>query len=256
MSEVNLSAAPKGNFWHRLANPARFERLARWLTPWFLLGFLGFVSTGLYFGLYASPIDYQQKDTVRIMYVHVPAAWLAMMTYSTLAISGFVFLVWRHPLAEVAGLAAAPIGAVFTALALVTGAIWGQPTWGTWWVWDARLTSVLILFFLFVGYIALRNAFDDPTRAAKSTAILAIVGAVNLPIIKFSVEWWNTLHQPASVSRFDAPAIDPAMLRPLLLMACAYLCLFFLVLIFRMRLELVRRRITALQFVRAGVSDR
>jgi heme exporter protein C len=255
LSDPVISSAPSGGFWHRLANPARFQRFAGWVTPWLLLGMIGFMTTGLYFGLYDSPIDYQQKDTVRIMYVHVPAAWLAMMTYSTLAISGFIFLVWRHPLADVAGAAAAPIGAMFTALALITGAIWGQPTWGTWWVWDARLTSVLVLFFLFVGYIALRNAFDDEMRAAKSTAILAIVGAVNLPIIKFSVEWWNTLHQPASVSRLDNPAIDPAMLRPLLLMALGYLCLFLFTLIFRMRLELVRRRINTLQYARAGRAE-
>jgi len=255
LADIKLSSAPQGNWFHRLANPARFQRFARSVTPWFILGFLGFSVSGLYYGLYASPIDYQQKDTVRIMYVHVPAAWMAMMTYSTLAITGFIYLVWRHPLAEVAGVAAAPIGAVFTALALITGAIWGQPTWGTWWVWDARLTSVLILFFLFVGYMALRNAFDDPVRAAKSTSILALVGAVNIPIIKFSVEWWNTLHQPASVSRLDNPSIDPAMLRPLLLMAGAYVCFFLFMLIYRMRLELVRRRITALQFAQAGTSD-
>ncbi len=255
MSNPALTSAPQGGLWHRMANPARFQRFASWLTPWLLLSTFGFLAAGLYYGLYDSPIDYQQHDTVRIMYVHVPAAWLAMMSYSTLAISGFVFLVWRHPLADVAGTAAAPIGAVFTGLALVTGSIWGQPTWGTWWVWDARLTSVLILFFLFIGYIALRNAFDDPVRAAKSTAILAVVGAINLPIIKFSVEWWNTLHQPASVSRLDNPAIDPAMLRPLLLMAACYFCLFLFALLFRMRLELVRRRISALQFARAGSAE-
>lgn len=254
MAEAGLAANPSGGFWHRLANPARFQRLAGYLLPWLTLGAVGLMGSGLYFGLYDSPIDYQQKDTVRIMYVHVPAAWLAMMSYSTLAIAGFVLLVWRHPLADVAGAAAAPIGAGFTFLALVTGAIWGQPTWGTWWVWDARLTSVLILFFLFLGYIAIRNAFDERDRAGKAAAILALVGAINLPIIKFSVEWWNTLHQPASVTRLGAPAIHPDMLRPLLLMAGAYLFLFLVLLLLRMRLELTRRRVEALQLARVGAA--
>ncbi len=255
LADATATANPSGGFWHRLANPARFQRLAGWLTPWLAAAAVGLFAAGLYFGLYASPIDYQQKDNVRIMYVHVPAAWLAMMSYSTLAIAGFVLLVWRHPLADVAGVAAAPVGAAFTFLALVTGAIWGQPTWGTWWVWDARLTSVLILFFLFLGYIALRNAFDEPERAAKAAAILGLVGAVNLPIIKFSVDWWNTLHQPASVTRLGTPAIDPAMLRPLMLMAGAYMCLFTVLVLVRMRLELTRRRIDALQSARAGAIE-
>ncbi len=254
LADATLAPNPSGGFWHRLANPARFQRLAGALMPWFVLGAVGLFASGLYFGLIDSPVDYQQKDTVRIMYVHVPAAWLAMMSYSGLAVAGFVLLVWRHPLADVAGAAAAPIGAAFTFLALVTGAIWGQPTWGTWWVWDARLTSVLILFFLFLGYIAIRNAFDERERAAKAAAILALVGAVNLPVIKFSVEWWNTLHQPASITRLGAPAIHPDMLRPLLLMAGAYLCLFVVLLLLRMRLELTRRRIEALQLARAGAA--
>ena len=248
------SPNPSGGFWHRLANPARFQRLARWILPWLIPLTIALFAAGLYYGLYDSPVDYQQKDTVRIMYVHVPAAWLAMMSYSTLAIAGFVFLVWRHPLADVAGAAAAPVGAVFTFLALATGAIWGQPTWGTWWVWDARLTSVLILLFLFLGYMAIRNAFDDRARAAKSAAILALVGAVNLPIIKFSVEWWNTLHQPASVTRLGTPAIHPDMLKPLLIMALAYLGLFIVLLLMRMRLELSRRRVESLQAARVGAA--
>ena len=255
MADASLAPNPSGGFWHGLANPARFQRLSSRLLPFLVIATIGFFLSGLYFGLIASPIDYQQKDTVRIMYVHVPAAWLAMASYSTLAVAGFVVLVWRHPLADVAGAAAAPIGAAFTFLALATGAIWGQPTWGTWWVWDARLTSVLILFFLFLGYIAIRNAFDERERAAKAAAILALVGAVNLPIIKFSVEWWNTLHQPASVTRLGAPAMHPDMLRPLLLMAAAYLCLFAVLLLLRMRLELARRRIEAMQIARAGAAE-
>ena len=255
MADAISAPNPSGGFWHRLANPARFQRLSAALMPWLVAATVGLFAAGLYYGLYASPIDYQQKDTVRIMYVHVPAAWLAMASYSTLAIAGFVLLVWRHPLADVAGAAAAPIGAGFTFMALVTGAVWGQPTWGTWWVWDARLTSVLILFFLFLGYIAIRNAFDERERAAKAAAILALVGAVNLPVIKFSVEWWNTLHQPASISRIGAPAIHPDMLRPLLLMAGAYLCLFAVLLLLRMRLELARRSVEALQLARAGAAQ-
>lgn len=254
MADATVAANPSGGFWHRLANPARFQRIAGYCLPWLIAGTVCLFAIGLYYGLYDSPVDYQQKDTVRIMYVHVPSAWLAMMSYSTLAIAGFVLLVWRHPLADVAGAAAAPIGAAFTFLALFTGAVWGQPTWGTWWVWDARLTSVLILFFLFLGYIAIRNAFDDRERAAKAAAILALVGAVNLPIIKFSVEWWNTLHQPASVTRLGTPAIHEDMLRPLLIMAGAYLCLFLVLLLLRMRLELTRRRVEALQRARAGAA--
>lgn len=254
LAEATVAPNPSGGFWHRLANPARFQRLAGYLLPWLTLATIGLFGVGLYYGLYASPVDYQQKDTVRIMYVHVPAAWLAMMSYSTLAIAGFVLLVWRHPLADVAAAAAAPVGAAFTFLALVTGAVWGQPTWGTWWVWDARLTSVLILFFLFLGYIAIRNAFDDRERAAKAAAILALAGAINLPIIKFSVEWWNTLHQPASVTRLGTPGIHADMLRPLLFMAGAYLCLFLVLLLLRMRLELINRRVEALQRAQAGTA--
>jgi heme exporter protein C len=237
---------------HWFANPARFMRIAEKALPWIAVAAVISTGAGLYQGLLVSPADYQQGETVRIMYVHVPSAWMAMFCYTMLAVASASFLIWKHPLADVAAQAAAPIGAAFTAMALVTGALWGQPMWGTWWVWDARLTSVLILFFLYLGYMALVNAFDEPERGARAGAILALVGVVNVPIIKFSVDWWNTLHQPASLTRLDAPAIDPAMLTPLLLMALGFQLYFFVVLIIRMRTLLAARRIRALHMMEPG----
>ena len=231
---------------HRFANPPRFVRLSNALLPWLTVAMVGFFASGLYLGLFTSPVDYQQGDTVRIMYVHVPAATLASAVYAVMAVASAVALIWRHPLADIAAKSAAPIGAVFTAIALVTGALWGQPTWGTWWVWDARLTSVLIMLFLYLGYMGLWQAFDDERRAARAAAILALVGAVNLPIIKFSVEWWNTLHQPASIGP-SGSSIDSAFLAPLGLMWGGFLCFFAVVLIVRMQREIVLRRIQALQ---------
>ncbi len=230
----------------RLANPTRFLRLADRLLPW--LGaatVLAFIA-GLVWGLGFAPADYQQGDTVRIMFVHVPAAWLAMFGYSFMAVASFVGLVWKHPLADVAAKAAAPLGAGFCLVALVTGSLWGQPMWGTWWVWDARLTSMLVLFFLYVGYIALWSAIDEPERASKAAAILALVGAVNVPIVKFSVDWWSTLHQPSSVMRLDGPTIDPSILWPLLVNAIAFQLYFVTVLLWRMKAELIGRRVRAL----------
>ncbi len=197
---------------------------------------------GLYLALWASPPDYQQGDTVRIMYVHVPAAWMAMAIYAAMAVAAVIGFVWRHPLAELFVQAAAPIGAVFTAVCLVTGSFWGRPMWGAWWVWDARLTSVLILFFLYVGYIELSRSFDDPAKGLRAGAILVMAGAINLPIIKFSVEWWNTLHQPASILRMGGPLVDPSMLHPLLVMAAAYLCLFVTLVTMRLETALLQRR--------------
>jgi heme exporter protein C len=205
------------------------------------------LAAGLYQALIAAPPDYQQGEAYRIMFVHVPAAWMALMVYGMMAAASIVAIIWRHPLAEIAARAAAPIGAVFTAVALITGSVWGKPMWGTYWVWDARLTSVLILFFLYIGYIALHDAFDDPARGARAAAILCLAGSVNLPIIKFSVEWWNTLHQPASIMRADGPAIHPSMLTPLLLMWGAYLCFFVAVHILRTRAELTDRKIRNLR---------
>ena len=227
---------------HRFANPRRFLRLADVLMPWLAgLTALGF-AVGLYLALWASPPDYQQGETVRIMYVHVPAAWIAMFAYCWVGAASAAALIWRHPLADVAAEAASPVGAAFTLLALVSGSLWGRPMWGAYWVWDARLTSFLLLFFLYLGHWALLNAFDDPQRGRRSAAILAVVGLVNVPIIKFSVDWWNTLHQPASIMKLGGPSIDPAMLRPLIAMALACQLYFILVTFMRMKAMLLEAR--------------
>ncbi len=234
-----------------LANPTRFMALSERLMPWLWAVAALTCAIGLFLA-FRAPADYQQGQTVLIMYIHVPAAWLSMMCYSIIAISSVGTLVWRHPLADVSAKAAAPIGAAFTFLALVTGSLWGKPMWGTWWVWDARLTSVLILFLMYLGLIALWRAFDDPSRAARPVAILALVGFVNVPIIKFSVDWWNTLHQPASVFRLDGPTIDNAMLWPLLAMGIGYTLLFFALHVAAMRNEIMRRRVRAMRVKAAG----
>ena len=208
-----------------LANPARFLRVADRALPWgWALSAVLFAVAG--WMVLGAPADYQQGYTAWIMYVHVPAAWLAMAAYCLMALAGLGTLVWRHPLADAAAEAAAPIGATFTAVALLTGAVWGKPMWGTWWVWDARLTSVLVLFLIYCGLMSLRAAMEDPARAARPVAVLTLVGAVNVPVIKFSVDWWSTLHQPASVLRLDGPAIHPSILWPLLAMALAHTVLF------------------------------
>ncbi|WP_313194825.1 heme ABC transporter permease [Shinella zoogloeoides] len=229
-----------------LANPTRFLALVAIVWPWLAGLTLCLFAVGLYLS-FTTTGDYQQGETVRIMYVHVPAAWLSMMCYSVMALSALGTLVWRHPLADVSAKAAAPIGACFTLVALITGSLWGKPMWGTWWVWDARLTSVFVLFLMYLGLIALGRAMDDPTRAAKVSAVLILVGFVNIPIIKFSVEWWNTLHQPASVIRMGGPTIDPEFLWPLLVMAVAFTMLFFTLHILAMRNEILRRRIAVLR---------
>ena len=238
---------------HRFANPARFLRFAAAVQPWLAGATLVLLAAGLTFALFASPADYQQGETVRIMYIHVPSAWMALFCYTALAVSCGVALVWKHPLAYLAAKATAPIGACFTFLALLTGSLWGKPMWGTWWVWDARLTSVLVLFFLYLGYMALNTAFDDPARGQKSSAILALVGFVNVPIIKFSVEWWNTLHQPSSVVKMGGPAIHASMLWPLLLMGAAFTTYYLWLLLIRIRLEVTVNKIGALQRRRASV---
>ena len=232
---------------HRFANPARFSRISRVVLPWTAAGTILLMAVGLYLGLVVSPADYQQGETVRIMYVHVPAAWMAMGCYTSMALASAAALIWKHPLADLAAQETAPIGACFTAIALATGALWGQPMWGTWWVWDARLTSVLVLLLLYLGYIALVNAFDDPQRGARAGAILALVGWVNVPIIKFSVDWWNTLHQPASVFKMGKPTIDTSMLIPLFLMFAAFKLYFVTVQLWRMRAELNLAKIRALE---------
>ncbi len=232
---------------HRLANPARFLRLAVPLLPWTGAGAALCIGTGLWLGLVESPPDYQQGEAARIMYVHVPAAWSALAGYAGLALASAVALVWRHPLALIAARGIAPIGACFTLIAIVTGSIWGHPMWGAWWVWDARLTSVVILLFLYLGYMALIHAFDEPETGERAATVLALVGAVNLPVIKFSVDWWNTLHQPASILRAGGPSIDPSMLTPLFLMAAGFTLLFAGLLVVRIQTELGRRRLRALR---------
>ena len=227
---------------HRFANPARFMAVAAMILPWMTALAAGLLLVGLYFALLASPADYQQGETVRIMYVHVPAAWMALFVYVAMAAASASFLIWRHPLADIFAQAAAPLGAAFTAAALITGSLWGKPMWGTWWVWDARLTSMLLLFFFFVGHIALSNGFDRPGRGARPAAILALVGVINLPIVKFSVEWWNTLHQPASILRSGGVSIDAAMLTPLLLMFAGFQLFFLWVVLHRINWMLAERR--------------
>ena len=226
----------------KYANPTFFLPLVAKLLPWLTAATIVAFATGLWGAFFSAPADYQQGDTVRIMYIHVPAAWLSMFCYATMTASALGTLVWRHPLADAAQKAAAPIGAAFTFICLVTGSLWGKPMWGTWWVWDARLTSVLVLFVIYLGLIALWQTIEDPGRAARGAAILTIVGVVNLPIIKFSVDWWNTLHQPASVFRMGGPTIAPSMLWPLLVMGIAFTLLFTTLHLMATRNEILRRR--------------
>jgi heme exporter protein C len=202
---------------------------------------------GLYLALIASPPDYQQGETVRIMYVHVPCAWMAIGIYSFIAVLSAVFLIWKYPLAGLLARSAAPLGALFTFLSLLTGALWGKPMWGTWWVWDARLTSVLILFFLYLGYLALSEAFEDTQRSLNAASVLAVVGFINVPIIKWSVVWWTTLHQPASITRIAAPAIHISMLIPLMVMTIAFIGYFIWVLLLRIQIQLISAKTHALQ---------
>ena len=237
--------------WHRLANPTLFLKWSRRILPWAAIATVILLAYGLYLSLFVAPADYQQGDTVRIMFVHVPSAWMSLFTYTVMAGASVAGLIWKSPLSHLTAKAAAPIGASFTLLALVTGSLWGQPMWGTWWVWDARLTSVLILFFLYLGYMALWQAIDDYTRAAKSAAILALVGFVNVPIIKFSVDWWNTLHQPASVLRLDGPSIHPTLLTPLLVMGVGFTGYFVVVLLIRLEREILARQAQTLRRAQA-----
>ncbi len=239
-----------GDTLNRLANPTRFMRFSERLLPWLIGLTIALFAYGLYLAFFKTPPDYQQGETVKIMFVHVPSAWLGMMIYGIIAISSIGSLIWRHPLADVSAKAAVPIGAAFTFLALVAGSLWGKPMWGTYWVWDARLTSYLVLFFLYLGLMALWQAIEEPSRAGRAAAILAIVGSINLPIIKFSVDWWNTLHQPASVLKASGSSIHPSILTPLLIMAAAFTCLFFVFHLIAMRNEILRRRVQALHIAR------
>ena len=225
-----------------LANPQRFLRFERYATPIFGLVALVSVSIGLWLGLFNSPADEVQGESVRIMYVHVPAAWIAMMAYGALALASLVSFVWRHSLADSAARAFALNGAVFTALALVTGSLWGKPTWGTYWQWDGRMTSVLVLFFIYIAYLALWKMVENENRASRLAAIFAMVGVINLPIIKFSVEWWNTLHQPATISNINAPGLPPEMAWPLAMMTLAYTALFAWLSLIQIRKDIQSRQ--------------
>ena len=230
---------------HRYANPAAFGRLSAQILPWTAATSAILLGLGLYFGLFASPPDYQQGNTVRIMYVHVPAAIMSEVVYGLMAAAAAAGIIWKHALADLFVKAAAPLGAAFTFVCLVAGSLWGKPMWGAWWVWDARLTSELVLFFLSLGYLALVDAFDDPQRGLRAGAILVLVGVVDLPIIKFSVDWWNTLHQPASLITMSGPKMDKSMLLPLMLMLGGFTTFFITVVLMRLESELLARRIRA-----------
>jgi heme exporter protein C len=228
-------------WFHKLASPPHFYRVAGKLTPWFGWSALILIGVALYGGLVLAPRDYQQGDAFRIIYMHAPSAWMSLFIYVTMAVAAAIGLIWRIKLAHAVAASAAPIGASFTFAALVTGALWGQPMWGTWWVWDARLTSELILLFLYLGYMALRTSFDDRERADRASAVLAIVGVINVPIIHYSVEWWTTLHQPASVTRLAKPSIALPMLVPLFIMLAGYQLYFGWLLCRRLQGEILRR---------------
>jgi heme exporter protein C len=230
------------NWLFRYANPHEFMRLSGVVLPVMVIATAAALAVGLYLG-FSVPPDYQQGTTVTLMFIHVPADVVAELAYGAIAVCSLLSLVWRHPLSDTAARAAAPLGAIFTLLGLITGALWGKPMWGTYWVWDARLTSFLLLLFLYIGYMALWNAIEDETRAARAAAILALVGVVNIPIIKFSVDWWSTLHQGESIM---SGKIAPVYLAPLLIMMLAYVLLFFTLWMVRIRTAILERRATAL----------
>jgi heme exporter protein C len=238
-----------------LANPTRFLNFAERALPWLVAATLVAFAIGLEQALFVAPDDYQQGATVKIMFLHVPSAWLGMFCWGLMSVAALGTLVWRHPLADVAAKAAAPIGAAFTFLCLFTGSMWGRPMWGTYWQWDARLTSVLVMFIMYLGLIALWRTVEDPGRAGRAAAILTLVGAINLPIIKFSVDWWNTLHQPASVFRIGGPTIDKSILVPLFAMAIAFTLLFVTLHVAAMRNEILRRRVRSMQMLRARTQE-
>jgi heme exporter protein C len=236
------------------ANPARFLKIANAVIPWVTAITVLLFAVGLYGALVTSPADYQQGETARIMYVHVPASWMGLFVYGVMAVLSAIAIIFRHPLADAAAKAAAPLGAAFCFLALATGSIWGKPMWGTWWVWDARLTSMFVLMLLYLGYMAVWHAIDDPHRAAPLARIVALVGAVNIPIVKFSVDWWNTLHQPSSVLKMGGASIDKSMLWPLLTMGLAYTTLFLALHLVATRCEIMARKARAARLT--GLSSR
>ena len=248
---ISASRAPGRRSLHRFANPGRFLRLAARVQPFLTWPAIVITLAGLLGGLFLSPADYQQGDAVRIMYIHVPCAWLASQGYAALAAASFVSIVWRHPLADLAAREIGPVGAAATAVCLATGSLWGKPMWGAWWVWDARLTSVLVLFFLYVGHIMVVRAFDSPERGYRAGAILALIGAVDLPIIKYSVEWWNSLHQPASITLTGAPTIAGSLLWPLALSTLGITIGFWALVTARLRAAVMERRIGGLLMAQA-----
>jgi heme exporter protein C len=236
-----------------LANPSRFLTLSGRILPWLSAATLIAFAFGIA-QVIGAPDDYQQGATAKIMYIHVPSAWLSMFIWGTMSIAALGTLVWRHPLADVAAKAAAPIGAALTLQCLITGSLWGRPMWGTYWVWDGRLTSVLVLFLMYLGVLALWRTIEEPARAARAVAVLTLVGAINLPIIKFSVDWWSTLHQPSSVLRLGGPAMHPSILVPLLVMGLAFFLLFFTLHLAAMRNEIMRRRVRTLMLMQADAA--
>ena len=238
-----------------LANPTRFLNFTERALPWLVAATIFAFAVGIGQALFVAPDDYQQGATVKIMFIHVPSAWLGMFCWSLMSVAALGTLVWRHPLADVAAKTAAPIGAAFTFLCLFTGSMWGRPMWGTYWQWDARLTSVLVMFIMYLGLIALWRSVEDPARAGRAAAILTLVGAVNLPIIKFSVDWWNTLHQPASVFRLGGPTIHSSILAPLFAMAIAFTLLFLTLHLAAMRNEILRRRVRGMLLLRARTQE-
>ena len=248
--DATFTARPSRSL-HRFANPGRFLRLAARVQPALTLAALVLTTVGLTWGLFYSPSDWQQGDAVRMIYIHVPSAWLASAGYLSLVLASLSSIIWRHPLADLAAAEIGPVGAAFTALCLATGSLWGKPMWGAWWVWDARLTSVLVLFFLYAGHIALVRAFDDPVRGYRAGAILALVGAVNLPIIKFSVDWWSTLHQPGTIKLTGAPGMHVDMLWPLLVCAIGFTLTFAAIVLARLRAAVMERRIRGLLMAQA-----
>lgn len=247
---MKLIPGPIGRFFHRMASPPHFYALTGTLLPWLTALFFLFLLPGLYGGLVLAPPDYQQGDSYRIIYIHVPSAWMSLFVYMVMAAAGAIGLIWRIKLAEIVAISSASVGAGFTFITLVTGSLWGKPMWGAWWVWDARLTSELILLFLYLGVIGLYGAIDDKRAASKAIAILALVGVVNIPIIHYSVEWWNTLHQGPTVTKLDKPSIHVSMLVPLLLMAVAFKFYYLIAMLQRARLELLQRERNA-QWVKA-----
>lgn len=244
---MTIDTTPKMSWWNRLAHPGQFVAWTRPLVLPLAVVTAAFFAAGLWFAFFSSPPEKYMGDTVRIMYIHVPAAWLSQFVYATMVVSALGTLVWRHPMADVSMKSAAPLGAAFTAMALFTGALWGRPTWGTFWEWDGRMTSTLVLLFIYLGIVALWRAFDDQLRAARVVAIFTLVGAVNIPIIKFSVDWWSTLHQPASVFRPDGPTMPPEILTPLFVMFFAFTLLFTTLQLVAMHTEVRRRRVTTLE---------